>query len=277
MRKGRIISIAVLCIVAVAVIPFTVYGADKLIVKDSGGTNTLFAVEDGTSVPNRVLRVLSGVPIMQNAGTAGFDFRNTGATFGGSISVGVAGNPNLYANWLASTNARDDATKVAWAVRLDIGNDEVRLVRVPVGGSPTDVFDVHGNGAITSITGATLTAGGVWSNFSSRAAKENIAELSSAAANETLKGLNPVTYNYKVDKEQHYVGFIAEDVPEMVAMKDRKSLSPMDIVAVLTKVVQDKSQVIDEQKKTLDALAAKLEKIEAQLNKLQSKDYTAQK
>jgi hypothetical protein len=35
------------------------------------------------------------------------------------------------------------------------------------------------------------------------------------------------------------VGFIAEDVPELVATKDRKGLSPMDIVAVLTKVVQD--------------------------------------
>jgi hypothetical protein len=42
-----------------------------------------------------------------------------------------------------------------------------------------------------------------------------------------------------VDKDEKHVGFIAEDVPELVAMKDRKSLSPMDIVAVLTKVVQE--------------------------------------
>jgi hypothetical protein len=35
------------------------------------------------------------------------------------------------------------------------------------------------------------------------------------------------------------VGFIAEDVPDLVSTKDRKGLSPMDIVAVLTKVVQE--------------------------------------
>ena len=35
------------------------------------------------------------------------------------------------------------------------------------------------------------------------------------------------------------VGFIAEEVPDLVATKDRKGLSPMDIVAVLTKVVQE--------------------------------------
>lgn len=35
------------------------------------------------------------------------------------------------------------------------------------------------------------------------------------------------------------MGFIAEDVPDLVATPNRKSLSPMDIVAVLTKVVQE--------------------------------------
>ena len=35
------------------------------------------------------------------------------------------------------------------------------------------------------------------------------------------------------------MGFIAEDVPDLVATKDRKGLSPMDIVAVLTKVLQE--------------------------------------
>ena len=34
-------------------------------------------------------------------------------------------------------------------------------------------------------------------------------------------------------------GFIAEEVPELISTKDRKGLSSMDIVAVLTKVVQE--------------------------------------
>jgi len=53
-------------------------------------------------------------------------------------------------------------------------------------------------------------------------------------------------FNYKVDKEDEYVGFIAEDVPELVATKDRKGLAPMDITAVLTKVVQEQQRMIEE-------------------------------
>ncbi|MBI2060130.1 MAG: hypothetical protein HYT87_10195 [Nitrospirae bacterium] len=47
------------------------------------------------------------------------------------------------------------------------------------------------------------------------------------------------------DAEQ-YVGFIAEDVPNLVATNDRKGLSSMDLVAVLTKVVQEQQRQIEE-------------------------------
>ena len=40
------------------------------------------------------------------------------------------------------------------------------------------------------------------------------------------------------------IGGLAEDVPDIVAMTDRKSLSTMDIVAVLTRVVQEQEQRI---------------------------------
>jgi hypothetical protein len=48
-----------------------------------------------------------------------------------------------------------------------------------------------------------------------------------------------VTFNYKASANEKHVGFIAEEVPELVATKDRKGLNPMDIVAVLTKVVKE--------------------------------------
>mgnify|MGYP001614082165 CR=1 FL=1 len=87
-------------------------------------------------------------------------------------------------------------------------------------------------------SGAFVTTGGVWTNASSRAYKKDIAPLQIDTAVETLKNLQPVTFKYKTDNEKR-VGFIAEDVPDIVASKDRKGLSAMDIVAVLTKVVQD--------------------------------------
>ena len=46
-----------------------------------------------------------------------------------------------------------------------------------------------------------------------------------------LKDLKPTRFTYRVDNSDEYPGFIAEDVPESVATKDRKGLSPMDIVA----------------------------------------------
>jgi hypothetical protein len=101
-------------------------------------------------------------------------------------------------------------------------------------------------------SGAHVTHGGVWTNSSSRARKENIENLSADEAIATLEGLEPVHFNYRNDRDESYVGFIAEDVPDLVATSDREGLSAMDIVAVLTKVVQ-------EQQKQIEALEARLD------------------
>jgi hypothetical protein len=118
---------------------------------------------------------------------------------------------------------------------------------IGIGKAPTQPID-HRNGAYLSV-------GGVWTNASSRTLKQDICDLETTAAKETLSQLEPVTYAYKLDPSEHHVGFIAEDVPDLVATKERRGLSSMDIVAVLTKVVQD-------QQKTIDALQQRLDKIE---------------
>jgi hypothetical protein len=100
---------------------------------------------------------------------------------------------------------------------------------------------------IHTSSGAYLTTAGVWTNASSREYKDNVHSLTAAAAEKTLEALDPVTFTYKNDGAHERVGFIAEDVPELVAMPDRKGLSPMDIVAVLTKVVQEQKQELAEQ------------------------------
>ena len=95
-------------------------------------------------------------------------------------------------------------------------------------------------------SGAHVTAGGVWTNSSSRDNKENIAELSTEQARLALMQLEPVLFNYRNEPAEEYVGFIAEEVPDLVASRDRQSLSTMDIVAVLTKVVQAQQNKIEE-------------------------------
>jgi len=103
-------------------------------------------------------------------------------------------------------------------------------------------------------SGAYVSAGGVWTNSSSRDKKENIAVLPVDTATSALMALEPVVFNYRDETGEEYVGFIAEDVPELVATGDRDALSTMDIVAVLTRVVQEQQNKIKELESRLDAL-----------------------
>jgi len=102
------------------------------------------------------------------------------------------------------------------------------------------------------------TDGKSWIDVSSREYKEDIEELSAGEAWEAMQELNPVKYTYKADRAERRVGFISEEVPELVAMKDRRGLSAMEIVAVLTKVVQ-------EQQKTISVLSEKLKELEKEV------------
>jgi hypothetical protein len=88
---------------------------------------------------------------------------------------------------------------------------------------------------------------------SSRSLKRDISSLATDEAKAALKDLQPVKYYYKADPtcDQH-AGFIAEDVPALLATPDRKGLSAMDIVAILTKVVQEQQKEIDGLKRILE-------------------------
>ncbi len=136
--------------------------------------------------------------------------------------------------------------------QLEFGTNNTTRMTIAAGGnvgigiSPTHLLHLNG-GAYCD--------GGAWVPGSSREYKENIQALSTDEAMEAFKDLNPVKFNYKVNKEEDYLGFISEDVPELVATKERKGVSPMDVVAVLTKVVQ-------EQQKTIAELKEKVEKLE---------------
>jgi hypothetical protein len=118
-------------------------------------------------------------------------------------------------------------------------------------------------------SGAHVTAGGVFTNASSRTVKNSIRAITSEQAREAVQALQPVGYRYNEEPEEDYVGFIAEDVPDLLATKDRKSLAPMDVVAVLTKVVQDQERQLteerarnDRQQQLLDSLSKRLADLE---------------
>lgn len=103
-------------------------------------------------------------------------------------------------------------------------------------------------------SGAYCSAGGVWTDASSITLKENVRSLTPVEAVQTLAELRPVRYNYKADKSDEHLGFIAEEVPELVATADRQGMSPMDVVALLTKVVQEQQESIRRLESRLDEL-----------------------
>ncbi len=140
--------------------------------------------------------------------------------------------------------------------------------QVSIGNPPPAV----GTNALATSTGAVLTEGGVWTNNSSRAAKRDIEPITSEQARNTMRALQPVSYRYKNEPDEQYVGFIAEDVPELVATRNRKGLAAMDITAVLIKTVQDRDrersedrQLIADQQKLIGELSERLLKLEQKL------------
>jgi hypothetical protein len=116
------------------------------------------------------------------------------------------------------------------------------------------VQSVNASNVLEFANSAHLTTGGVWTNASSRKLKNNIADISAEVALNTIRALKPVTFTYKIEPTESYAGFIAEDVPEIVATNDRKSLAAMDFVAVLTKLVQEQQKAIENLQRRVEQL-----------------------
>lgn len=109
------------------------------------------------------------------------------------------------------------------------------------------VVTVAANGNVTATS---------FINASSRELKDGISDLDSAKASAALRQLTPVEFTYKNDATREpRVGFIAEDVPDLIAEPERKSVPVMDVVAVLTRVVKDQQQTIDGQQNSLNRQA----------------------
>lgn len=120
--------------------------------------------------------------------------------------------------------------------------------RVGVGtNSPLEKFHVVGNALITG----NLELG------SSRDYKSDIRSLEDEEALQALKELRPVKYYHEQKPDEEVLGFIAEEVPDLVATNGRRSIGNSDIVAVLTKVIQQQQQAIEELTRRLDVLESK--------------------
>jgi endosialidase-like protein len=119
-------------------------------------------------------------------------------------------------------------------------------------------------------TTAYLSNTGIWTDGSSRAFKRDIRPLDLRDAAAAVRALEPVRY-YGNNGTEEQLGFIAEDVPDLVASAGRNGIAPIDIVAVLTKVVQDQQMKIDGQQTKIDAMAAEMAALKAAVEELRKR------
>lgn len=161
------------------------------------------------------------------------------------------------ANALLEYRFINNGNRVQW---FDVtNNNEVMTLRNSVVGirNNNPGFPLEIGTDATNGNGAHVTIAGIFTNGSTRKSKERIVDLDGEAALAAFDKLNPVTYYGKNQDDEQYVGFIADDVPELVAMNDRSGIAAIEIAALLTKVVQ-------EQRETITRLAKRVESLEAE-------------
>jgi hypothetical protein len=108
-----------------------------------------------------------------------------------------------------------------------------------------------------------LTSSGYY-QLSSGLLKDNIVELTSQEVAENLGKLHPVKFKYKSDRSGNTcAGFIAEEVPDLLVSDDHQKVKLMDVIALLTKAVQEHRHVV----KQLSAKVKKQDQEIAQLKK----------
>ncbi|MBT3368677.1 MAG: tail fiber domain-containing protein [Nitrospina sp.] len=222
--------------------------ADRLVVKDGGGTTT-FSVQDNGSITSAARLLSNGASAW---GSAPFVLGQDAGNRGVVITDKAASNPkNIYFGWNVG-----DSHDYAEIFALQEGVAYKNLILNPNGGR-VGIGATSPSYPLQMGSGAYVSSGGVWTNASSREYKQDIKSLTKDEAMNALTALRPVQFKYKTDPKEKHVGFIAEDAPDLVATEDRKGMSAMDVVAVLTKVVQDQQKTIFELSRKVAALEQK--------------------
>lgn len=212
---------------------------------DVAGNEANFFIRDVTNGSRLPFRIQPGAPT--NGLTLRADGRIGMGTWAPGYPVHLLTNSSTNAAFVAERTGGATNYMNATASYSNFGSISNHPVRIVANGAWK--MTINQNGTIDMSDGGSYN--GTWNPASSRTIKENIKDLSFNDAAEALEKLNPVKFNYIKSKDEARVGFIAEDVPELVATKSRKNLSTMDIVAVITKVVQEQQKTIAELKKEM--------------------------
>jgi hypothetical protein len=122
---------------------------------------------------------------------------------------------------------------------------------------PIHIGTNTGNG-----NGAYLTAGGVWTNASSREVKENLEKLDGSEILSKLQSLDIYRWQYKGTDEEH-IGPVAEDFYSAFATgTDNKYLSSLDVSGVALRAIQELIALTKAQQEKIELLEKKVAELE---------------
>ena len=240
---------------ACLIIPANVQCAEDRFVVLNEDQEEVFSVDEDGGVATSSVFLANGAASWGSAPfVLGQDALNRGMVI---TDKATSNQKNIYFGWnVGSTH------EYAEIFALQEGVAYKNLVLNPSGSGYVGIRTTNPSYPLQMGSGAHCTAGGVWTNASSREYKTDIKRLTAEKALNALTELRPVEFVYKADKEEKHLGFIAEDVPALIATKDRKGMSSMDVVAVLTKVVQEQQRTVQLQRATIAELSRRLAIIE---------------
>ncbi len=237
---------------------------------DLSGNEANFFIRDATNGSKLPLRIQPGAP--NNALSIKSDGKIGIGTWSPTVNFHLFTADTWSTFWMQTASGAN----IQFASGPDngwVGTQTSHDLHICVGDTSRIKIDTSGNVGIGVAQNAVLThplamAGGAycdgtdWHTGSSREYKEKIRSLSTDDAIGALNALEPVRFFYKSNNDDERLGFIAEDVPELVATKERKSMTPMDVVAVLTKVVQQQQKDAQELKGTISELKRRIAELE---------------
>jgi hypothetical protein len=121
-------------------------------------------------------------------------------------------------------------------------------------------------------SGAHVTAGGVWTNASSRDKKENLQAVAPHEVLDTLASLPLYRWNYKnEDSSVRHLGPVAEDFATAFALGGSdKHIGTIDADGVALAAIQGLHQIVTEKDGAIAELEAENARIQARLERIEA-------
>ena len=230
---------------------FASTGANQFLIRATGGVGI------GTNSPEVALQVDQDTEVASFTGNNNQGFRISGTNTNDRwVLLGFDGGQGKNISQIGSRQTGTGSfLSFGTSSAYGFGITNEALTIDPAGnigmGVPAPAHPLH------LVNGAHCTAGGTWTNASSRSYKTDIQPLKSreyAEILEKLENLEVVRFRYKIEPEREHIGLIAEEVPDEMASVDRKGIPTADAIAFLTAALKAQQSQIENLKETVRQL-----------------------